>query len=105
MGCLGWPSHTLHRCGALCFQAGWAGRGYWREAIALNQEKGNVGMSQNKPGFNSLLLNSKYIKAGKKAFLLIALMNQVVVLTLATVKTNNQFSIRYRLPFLTVVPF
>lgn len=96
---------TLHRCGMLHCQAGWEGGDYWREAIALNQEKENVGMSHNKPGFKPLLLNSEYIKPGKKAFLLIAFMNQVVVLRLATGSTNNQFSIRGQLPFVTAVPF
>lgn len=84
---------------------GWLGReGLLREAIALNQEKGNVGMTDNKPRFKPLMLNSKDIKPGKIALLLVALVNQVVVLTLATVRTNNQFSIRYQLPFLTAVP-
>lgn len=64
-----------------------------------------MGMSDNKPGFKPLLLNSTDIKPGKKALLLIALVNQVVVLTLATVRTNNQFSMRYQLPFLTAVSF
>lgn len=101
----GLAPRTLHRCGVLCFQAGWAGRDYWSEAIALNWGKGNVGMNDNKPGFKPLLLNSTDIKPGKKALLLIALVNQVVVLTLATVRTNNQFSMRYQLPFLAAVPF
>lgn len=64
-----------------------------------------MGMNDNKPGFKPLLLNSTDIKPGKKALLLIALVNQVVVLTLATVRTNNPFSMRYQLPFLTAVSF
>lgn len=49
-------------------------------------------MSHNKTGFKPLLLDSKYIKRGKKkAFLLIVLVNQAVALTLATVRTNNHF--------------
>lgn len=51
----------------LHFQAGWAGRDYWREAIVLNQGKGNMGMNHNKTGFKPLLVNSKDIKPGKKS--------------------------------------
>ena len=89
-------SHVTHWCGVLGFHAGWAERDYSSGAIALNREKGNLGMSDKKLGFKSLLLNStELLNEGEKPVLIIPLVNQAVVLTLATVRTSSQSSIRY----------
>ena len=59
-------SHVTHWCGVLGFHAGWAERDYSSEAIALNREKGNLGMSDKKLGFKSVEFN-RVIEPGGKA--------------------------------------
>lgn len=78
-----------------CWASVLAGQGghYLSEAIALNGEKGNLGMSDKKLVFKPLLLNSKeLLNQGEEPLLIIPLVNQAVILTLAALRTNSHLA-------------